>query len=190
MQRLRAKQKADAARAAEQAAKRRAARIAKKVAHAAEKDDGLSDLPLSVAIAIELNPAQPVKPEPAPLPVPDDSVQSLVSRLAAIRERIWRLRAMYAVSLSHDCLMESDRYLTLFQDLAEKLREKDKAALEALTSGHESLLLSPPIPAKQNIPLSTQRLVEMRWEAMTQPTQRAPKRPADEMRDGLDCLLL
>jgi hypothetical protein len=89
MQRLRAKQKADAARAAEKAEKHRTARIAKKVARAAAKDDGLNDLPLAVALAIELNPAQPVKPElSAPVPM-DDSVPGIVARLTAIREKIW-----------------------------------------------------------------------------------------------------
>jgi hypothetical protein len=185
LQRLRAKQKADA----EHAAKRRAARIAKKVARAAAKDDGLNDLPLSVALAVELNPA-PAKPEPETVPTADDSVAGLVSRLTAIRERIWRLQAMFAVSLSADCALEANRYLQIFQELAEQLKAKDPSKLEDLVRNHESLLLAPSLPIKQSIPLSTQRLVELRWEAMTQPTQRAPKRPADEMRDGLDCLFL
>jgi hypothetical protein len=188
MQRLRAKQKADAMRAAEQAEKRRAARIAKKVAPAAAKDDGLNDLPLAVAIAIELNPAQPVKPEPSAPAAMDDSVPGLVARLTAIREKIWRLQAMFATTLSPDCLLDANKYLTLFQSIAEQLRAKDAGELDALTRGHESLLLSPSIPLKQSVPLSTQKLVEMRWEAMTQPTQRAPKRPSDEIHDGLSCL--
>lgn len=185
LRRLAAKQKADAARAAEQAAKRKAARIARKVAR--EQADGLDDLPLEVAVAIELNSAQPVNPEGGPAFTADDSVPSLVERLTAIREKIWRLQATFAVSLSHDCLMEANRYLLLFQDLAGQLKAKDTAALEALTLGHESLLLSPPIPVKQSIPLSTQNLVETRWLAMTQPTHRAPKRPS--VPDGLDWLL-
>jgi hypothetical protein len=181
-----AKMKADAARAAEKAARRKAARIAKKVARVAAETDGLSALPLDVAVGIELN--EPVKPEPAPDPTAmDDSVPALVSRLTAIRERIWRLQAMFAVSLSHDCLMEANQYLTIFQSIAEKLKAKDAAALEALTLGHESLLLSPPIAVKQSIPLSTQNLVETRWLAMTQPTRRPPKPPV--VSDGLDWLL-
>jgi hypothetical protein len=189
MQRLRAKQKADAARAAEQAEKRRAARIAKKVARAAAKPDGLDDLPLAVALAFELNPAQPVKPEPSAPASMDDSVPGLVARLTAIREKIWRLQAMFAVSLSHDCAMHANRYLTLFQDIAQKLQDKDPAALEAITHGHESLLLSPPIAVKQSIPLATQNLVETRWLAMTQPMQRPPKRHVASVPDGLDWML-
>jgi hypothetical protein len=179
--------KADAARGKELAEKRRMARIAKKVARAAAKPDGLDDLPLAVALAIELNPAQPVKSEPsAPM---DDSVPGLVARLTAIREKIWRLQAMYAVSLSHDCAMDANRYLTLFQDIAQKLRDKDSSALEAITHGHESLLLSPPIAVKQSIPLATQNLVETRWLAMTQPMRRPPKRHVASIPDGLDWML-
>jgi len=191
MQRLRAKQKADAARAAELAEKGRAARIAKKVARDAVKDDGLNDLPLAVAIAIELNPAQPVKPEPLSVPssMENDSVPGLVARLTAIRERIWRLQAMYATTLSADCLLDANKYLSLFQSIAEQLKAKDAGELDALTLGHESLLQSPSIPLKQSVPLSTQRLVEMRWEAMTQPTQRAPKRNVASIPDGLDWML-
>jgi hypothetical protein len=183
-----AKIKADAARAAEQAEKRRAARIARKVAREQPHATGLDDLPLGVAVAIELSPEQPVEPEPATIPA-EDSVPSLVARLTAIREKIWRLQAMFAVSLSHDCAMDANRYLTLFQDIAQKLRDKDPAALEAITHGHESLLLSPPIAVKQSIPLATQNLVETRWLAMTQPTHRAPKRHVASVPDGLDWML-
>jgi len=83
MQRLRAKQKADA----EHAAKRRAARIAKKVARAAAKDDGLNDLPLSVALAVELNPA-PAKPEPETVPAADDSVAGGLATYGHPRENM------------------------------------------------------------------------------------------------------
>jgi len=188
LRRLAAKQKADAARAAEQAAKRKATRIARKVARETSLANGLDDLPLAVALSIELNSTPPLNASPAP-DQSDDSVPALVARLTAIREKIWRLQAMFAVSLSHDCLVEANRYLTLFQDLAEELKAKDAAALDAITHGHESLLLSPPIPIKQSIPLSTQRLVEMRWEAMTQPTHRPPNRDVAAIPDGLGWML-
>jgi len=95
---------------------------------------------------------------------------------------------MFAVSLSYDCALEANRYLALFQSLAEQLKAKNMSEFDALTHDHESLLLSPPIPIKQTIPLKTQRLCEMRWEAMTQPTTRAPKRPSGEIHDGLSFL--
>ncbi|MGA9509529.1 MAG: hypothetical protein WBV55_13005 [Candidatus Sulfotelmatobacter sp.] len=183
LRRLAAKQRADAARAAERLARRRAARIAKKVARTAAATDGLADLPVDVAVGIEIN--EPAKPEPAPAPTADDSVPALVERLATIRERIWRLRAMFAVSLSADCAIEANRYLQLFQDLAAQLRTKDPSKLEDLVRGHESLLLAPALPMKQMIPLDTQRLCEMRWEAMTQPTRSAPKRDVGYVPDGL-----
>jgi hypothetical protein len=180
---LAAKQKAEAALAKE----KRAARIAKKVARVAAKNNSLADLPIAVAAAIDLNPAQPVKREPqAPQ---DDDVPSLVSRLTAIREKIWRLQATFAVTLSHDCAMEANRYLTLFQTIAHQLHEKDSKALDAITLGHESLLLSPPIPIKQSIPLATQNLVETRWLAMTQPTRRPQERNVGSIPDGLDWLV-
>jgi hypothetical protein len=185
---LAAKQKADAARAKEKAAKRRAARIARKVARVQPHATGLDDLPLEVAVAIELSQEQSVKPEPAPAPA-DDSVPGLVARLRAIREKIWRLQAMYATTLSPDCLLDANRYLSLFQSIAERLKAQDAGALDALTFGHEALLISPSIQLKQSVPLSTQRLVEMRWEAMTQPTQRAPKRNVASVPDGLDWML-
>jgi hypothetical protein len=189
LRRLAAKMKADAMRAAELAEKHRAARIAKKVERAAAKDDGLNDLPLAVALAIELNPAQPVKSKPS-VPAPmDDSVPGLVARLTAIQEKIWRLQAMFATTLSADCLLDANKYLSLFQSIAEQLKSKDAGELDALTRGHESLLLSPSIQLKQSVPLSTQRLVEMRWEAMTQPTQRVPKRNVASVPDGLGWML-
>lgn len=188
LKKLMAKQKADALREAERMAKRRAARIARKVARVAEDQaDGFADLPLEVLIAMP-EPAPPVKPEP--VPVSDGSVPGLVARLTAIRERIWRLQAMFAVSLSHDCALEANRYLGLFQDLAQQLRAKDAGALDSLVRGHESLLLAPALPIKQSIPLSTQQLVELRWEAATQaPIRRAPERPVDTIHDGLGWML-
>ena len=180
LRQFRVKQKRDA----EEAAQKRADRIAKRVARAAAKADGLADLPLEVALAMELNPAQPTEPEPVQA---DDSVTNLVARLMAIRKRIWMLQAVFAVSLIQETAIEANRYLQIFQELAALLREKDPSALESLTLGHESLLLAPALPIKQSIPLSTQRLCEMRWQAMTQPTQRAPKRPT--VSDGLDWLV-
>jgi hypothetical protein len=190
MQRLAAKQKADAARAEQMAAKRYAARIARKVARVTERSttDGLDALPLDVALAIEESAPQLPLAQPVPLQRDESSIDDLVQRLTLVREHIWRLQAMFAVSLSHDCAMDANRYLTLFQDIAQKLREKDPGALEEITRGHESLLLSPPIAVKQSVPLSTQNLVELRWLAMTKPTQRPSKRPADEIHDGLSCL--
>jgi hypothetical protein len=188
LRKLIAKQKADAARAAEQATKRRAARIARKVARVSEESqNGLDDLPLEVAVAMEENPAQPGKPEPAA--VGDDSVATLVARLEAIRERIWRLQAVFAVSLSQDVALEVDRFLVLFQSLAQQLKTKDASALDNLVRGHEALLLSPPVRTKPTVGLDTQRLCELRWEVNQTPMPRAPKRTAHHVPDGLGWML-
>lgn len=186
LRRLAAKQRADAARVAERLARRKAARIAKKVTRTAATTDGLADLPVDVAVGIELNGLGESVAAPAPV-IADDSVPGLVERLTTIRERIWRLQSVFAVSLSHDCLMEANRCLMLFQDLAERLKAKDADKLADLVRGHEALLLSPPIPVKQSIPLDTQRLCEMRWEITQAPSQRPPKPPA--VSDGLEWLL-
>lgn len=175
-------------REAEEAAKRRAARIAKRVARAAEEsqaESGLDDLPLEIAVAMEENPAPEPASSAAPALVSDDSVDGLVARLTAIRERIWRLQSVFAVSLSQETAVEANSYLQLFQTLAEQLKQKDPIAFSSLVSGHKSLLLSPPITVRQKIPLETQRLVEMRWQAATQPTPRAPKHPPGYVPDGL-----
>ena len=66
---------------------------------------------------------------------------------------------------------------------------KDPSAVENLVRGHESLLLSPPIPTKKTVPIETQRWCEMRWEAQQSPTRSAPKRDADNVGDGLGWML-
>jgi hypothetical protein len=43
------------------------------------------------------------------------TVERLLCRLEAIRDRMWRLRAMFAVSLSQDCAIEANHYLNLFK---------------------------------------------------------------------------
>ncbi|MGA8500905.1 MAG: hypothetical protein WB683_05110 [Candidatus Sulfotelmatobacter sp.] len=182
---LRAKQK----REEEEKARRRADRIAKKVARTAPADDGLSDLPLAIAVAMEESPAQDAKAESQPVQS-DDSVEGLVSRLSAIRERIWRLQSVFAVSLSQETAIEANGWLRLFQDLAQRLKAKDPASLARLTDGHESLLQAPALPIRPTIPLSIQELVEMRWQASTQkPTYQAPKRSTDSIHDGLSWMV-
>lgn len=189
LRKLQAKQKADL----EEAEKKREARLEKRRQYAkAARDrelaqnDGLSDLPLLIATAIEELPAT----EPEPVPVqPDASSDELVARLTAIKERIFRLHAVFAVSLSHDAAMEANRFLVLFQDLAEQLKAKDADALAALTCGHESLLLSPPVMVKHTIPLDVQRSCEERWERSQAPIRRIPKRAVENVPDGLSWML-
>ncbi len=114
-----------------------------------------------------------------------ETVECLASRLAAIRERIWRLQAMFAVSLSQDCAMEANHYLQLFQTLALQLEERDSNAFENLVRGHESLLLPPSVPVKQRIPIETQRLCELRWEVNRMPDRSEGRRATENLADGL-----
>jgi hypothetical protein len=190
LRKLLAKQKADT----EEAERKKEERLEKRRGYARAARDrelarqnGLSDLPPLVAVAIEEALKTPA-PEPASEPKPHASSEELVSRLEAIKDRIFRLRAVYAVSLSVDAAMEANRYLVLFQELAQSLKAKDAEAYDNLVRGHESMLLSPPVPVRQSIPHDTQQLVELRWEAMRTPARRAPKPPA--VSDGLDWLVL
>jgi antitoxin (DNA-binding transcriptional repressor) of toxin-antitoxin stability system len=186
LQGIRAKQKADKEKAEARLEKRRGyARAARD--RALQASNGLDDLPAEVAVAIE---ERPTAPEPAPEPPkPDATVEELVARLSAIRERIFRLHSVFAVTLSHDCAMEANRYVTLFQDLAAELKEKQPKALDEITAGHEAMLMSPPIPVKKTIPLATQQWAELVWESQLRPLRQPPKRDVDAVPDGLGWML-
>lgn len=186
MQRLKAKEKADAERQEARLEKRRGYARAGRERERARRlaESGLDDLPLNIAVALEDLPAEPA-PEPAPEPKPDASSEELVARLESIKERIFRLRAVHAVSLSLDAATEANRYLILFQDLAQELRAKDPEALTALNLGYGATLNSPPVPVRQSIPLDTQKLIELRWEVSQSPTRRMPKRQVENVPDGL-----
>jgi hypothetical protein len=189
-QRLKAKQKADAERQEARLEKRRGYALAGRERERARRlaESGLDDLPLDIAVRLEELPA--AKPEPAPAPVkPDTSPAELVATLEAIKERTFRLRALFAVSLAHDCAIEADRYLAIFQDLAIELKNKDPQALDQVVAGHEALLTSPPIQIRQTIPLDTQRLCELRWEVSQAPIRRIPKRQVENVPDGLSWML-
>jgi hypothetical protein len=179
MQRL--KQQADKAKAEARLEKRRGyARAARD--RALQAANGLADLPVEIAVAIEELPAAPEAAlEP---PKPDASVEELVARLEAIRERIFRLHAVFAVSLSQETAIEANRFVALFQDLAAELRVKQPDALDKIVAGHEAILTSPPVRVRQQIPVATQQWVEMRWEALQSPARRPPKPPM--VPDGLD----
>lgn len=187
MQRIRAKQKADAEKAALRLEKRRGyARAARDRALQAANNTGLADLPDAVAVAIEQLPAPDHTPEPVK---PDASVEELVKRLEAIKSRILRLHAVYATTLSFDCAVEANKFITLFQTLAAELKEKHPEALDNIVAGYEALLMSPPIPVKKTIPLATQEWVELRWQSQLSPIRRPPKRDVDAVPDGLGWML-
>ncbi len=179
---FRAKKKRDE----EDAAKRKAARISRKVARTAPADDGLSDLPLAIAVAMEENPAPPKEPETAPAPTPaDDSVPSLVARLTAIRERLFRLQAVWSTTLSYDIYQEADQYREVFRALGEQLKAKDPAEFDKLTCGHEALLLAEPSARRPSLPLAVQRWFELTGELQNMPVARVAPKPDGYVADGL-----
>jgi hypothetical protein len=152
-----------------------------------ELGSGIDDLPIAVALVVEENLAQSRATEPTSASASPATTAELVERLTAIRERIWRLRAVFAVTLSHDAAVEADRYVEMFQSIGRELQAKDAGEYAALTRGHEALLESPPVTVRPTIPLAVQHLAEMRWEAATQARLRAPKRPT--VSDGLDWMV-
>lgn len=130
--------------------------------------------------------------DPAPLAntTPDpDSAEGLVTRLTAIRERLFWLAAVYATTLSHDVAMEADNYRRLFRELGGKLKTMDAQAYDELVAGHEVLLLSDPGPVKQTIPAELQERVELMWELKAKPTPIPVLKPAGYVADGLQCFL-
>jgi hypothetical protein len=149
-----------------------------------ELGSGIHDLPAEVAVVVEENLAQSLAADPAPVPS-TATVPELVERLTAIRERIWRLRSVYAVTLSQDTAVEANQYVDLFQSLAAELRVRDADALEALTRGHESTLLSPPVTVRPTIPLAAQMWCEMKWLAQRQPEEPGRNIGPDTIHDGM-----
>jgi hypothetical protein len=151
-----------------------------------ELGSGIHDLPADVAVVVEKNLAQS---QAELTSVPSEStatVAELVERLTTIRERIWRLRALFAVTLSHDTAIEANQYVKLFQSLGAELQAKDAAEFAKLTTGHEALLMSPPVTVRPTIPLATQLWCEMRWEAAQQRSTRPIRNIGpDTIHDGM-----
>jgi hypothetical protein len=139
-QRLRAKQKQDeekrAARAARAKERKAAGMVQAHVTRQATEDAGLLDLRVEIAVAIEEDAAQPAA---APAPVQHDeaesTVENLVARLTAIRERLFWLQAVWATGLSPDVAMEGDKYRQVFQDLGARLNNKMRTPMSGWSLG-------------------------------------------------------
>jgi hypothetical protein len=150
-----------------------------------ELASGIHDLPVEVAVVVEENLAQSLAELKA---IPSEStatVAELVERLTAIRERIWRLRALFAVTLSHDTAIEANQFVKLFQTLGAELQAKDAGEFAKLTAGHEALLTSPPVTLRPTIPLATQMWCEMKWLAQRQPEEPGRNIGLDTIHDGM-----
>lgn len=138
-----------------------------------------NNLPVEVALAIEENAANatPGKDEQPP----DEA--NVVERLKAVRERLFWLQSVWAVSLSPDVALEADRYRQLFHDLASRVQ--DRREVDALVAGHEALLLCDPSPPKPTLPIATQRMFELTAEVRTERSRPARPTPQGYVPDGL-----
>jgi hypothetical protein len=153
------------------------------------QQNGLDDLPIEVAVVIEENAVQTSAQMRQPATPGDTSVEDLVARLTAIRERLFWLQAVWATTLSHDVYQEADRYRQLFHDLGEQLKAKAPDELDRLISGHEALLLAEPISHKPTLSLATQRWFELAAEIRNQPAGRHSTQPDGYVADGLQSFL-
>ena len=185
LRRLLAKQKADR----EEAERKHQARLEKRRGYARAarergraKQNGLADLPVEVAVAIEQASAtptqEPVKVEPTP-------VEELIARIMAVRERLFWLQAVWATTLSPDVYQEAESYRKLFQELSGQLREQDPGVVDGIVAGHEALLLSEPAVPKPSVPIGTQRLFELVGEIQTSKLAKTAPKPNGYVADGL-----
>ena len=150
---------------------------------------GLDDLPIEVAVVIEENAVQTSAQMRQPATPGDASVEDLVARLTAIRERLFWLQAVWATTLSHDVYQEADRYRQLFHDLGEQLKAKAPDELDRLISGHEALLLAEPISRKPTLSLANQRWFELAAEIRNPPAGSHSPQPDGYVADGLQSFL-
>jgi hypothetical protein len=189
-QRLRAKEKHDAEKRAVRAAKARERKAGIMHSHVSRlAADGLLDLPIEVAVAIEENAEPSAEAVPLQHEESEFTVEDLVCRLTAIRERLFWLQAVWATSLSPDIAMEGDRYRQLFHELGEQLKRQDAAAFDRIVSGHEALLLTEPTPVKRTLPLALQRWFELSGELRNRPASRPEPKPPGYLPDGLQSFL-
>ncbi len=187
LRQLIAKQKADKLKAELRLEKRRGyARAARERTSARRlAESGLDDLPDAIAGAMEETPV----PAPEPVKPADASVEDLVTRLTAIRERLFWLQAVWATTLSHDIYQEADRYRDVFRELGDQLRAKDPAQFDKLTLGHEALLLAEPSARRPSLPLAAQRWFELAGELQHTAVARIAPKPDGYVADGLQSFL-
>lgn len=145
-----------------------------------------NNLPLDVAVAIEENAPTtvPAQREDAPA-----SVENLIARLTAIRDRLFWLQSVWAVSLSHDVAYEADSYRQVFRELSDQLRKQDADAADKLIAGHEALLLADLSPPKPTLPIATQRWFELAGEVRSERSQPPQPKPTGYVPDGLQRFL-
>lgn len=188
---IRAKQKADAAKREALLLKRRGydragrerRRKAKEIA-----ESGVQDLPLSVQVSMQQQAETPAS-APEPVKIEDATAEELVTRLTAIRERLFWLQAMWATTLSDDIFHEAEKYRRIFHELSAQLRQLDPAAVDRLLQGHESLLLGEPVSPRPTLPLATQQWFELAGEVQSRRAVRVEPKPDGYVSDGLQAFV-
>jgi hypothetical protein len=143
-------------------------------------------MPLEVVVAIEENAITPSEKHDD---AAQDSADGLITRLTAIRERLFWLQAVWANTLSPDIAREADRYRELFRELAEQLRKLDPGAVDRLIAGHEALLLAEPSSHKPTIPSAAQRWFDLTCELRSERRQAPMPKPVGYVPDGLQSLV-
>ena len=124
------------------------------------------------------------EPQAAPHASEDLTVEQLVERLELIKTRMLWLLAVFATTLSRECLAELEARRSQFQALAATLRERDPDMLRQITEGHEMFLLtSTAAVRKPCIPFHIQEQEHFRFWLSTLPKPRPPK--SDGFGDGL-----
>jgi hypothetical protein len=193
LRKLLAKQKADTEEAErkqeERLEKRRGyARAARDRDRELARQNGLSDLPPLVAVAIEeaLKTPAPVIAKPVEVAA---TVEELVARLTLIRERLFWLQAVFATTLSDDAFHEAEKYRKVFRELYEKLHDLDPAAGDRLVASHEALLLSEPAAPRPRLSLAVQQWFELAGEVQSRSAVRAAPKPDGYVSDGLQAFL-
>jgi hypothetical protein len=135
-----------------------------------------------------LQPATEAPETAQPQAVPDVgedlTVEQLVERLDGIKTRMFWLLAVFATTLSRECLSEMEARRSQFQVLATTLRERDPEKLQQITEGHETFLMtSTAAVRKPCIPFHIQEQEHFRFWLSTLPKPRPPK--SDGFGDGL-----
>jgi hypothetical protein len=187
MERLKAKQKADADRQEARLEKRRGYAQAGRERARRVAESGLDDLPLEIAVAIEEGLETPAPHAAKPQEV--TTVEGLIARLTLIRNRLFWLQATWATTLSPDVYQEAETFRSLFQELHGQLKGQDPAEADRITAGHEALLLSEPAAPRPRLSLATQRWFELAGEIRSTRVVRAAPKPDGYVSDGLQAFL-
>lgn len=151
---------------AAQKAKERISRLREKqgrdpIPEPEEESSGLEDLPDQIAVILAAPPitAPPAPETPKREALPPDSVENLVRRMTAIKQRIFWLRAVFATTLSQDCALESNRFLQIFQDLRSAVEGESARGIGKAGTGSRESAAEPSCPSQADYPAEASTVV-------------------------------